>query len=95
VFCVFTYKVGFCVYCEKADDHIKSTGAGVTGGCELPSVVLGMEHEPSGRTASASNHWAISPAQDFAFYNVLDNVLILFLIMFSSDLHVLSRSFLS
>lgn len=52
-----------CVYeyCWRPEDSIRYPGFEIVGGWGCPVLVLGPEHQFSGRTASTFNSWSIFP----------------------------------
>lgn len=52
-----------CAHPQRAEKGVQASRAGVTGTCELPDLVLGIELPSSARVGSALNYLAISLAQ--------------------------------
>lgn len=67
-------------------------GAEITGGCESPSIVLGIELRAFKRTTSSLNHWAIFPPLNITFTLY---IVALFFSFFIYKEYTLLRSFYS
>ena len=51
-----------CRSLRRPEESVRCPSSGTTGSCELPQWVLGTEPWCSANSASALNHWAITPA---------------------------------